>query len=185
MTLVEMIVSFTLLSMFMVAATMMIASIVNVYYQSSTLSYGLEVANVINNKIRGELEAAVGSDMASAVEINAEGNEIHFVTATGSRVFLGLAQRNGQNYLVEHFEAIEASLNEDGTYDDDGYDAVDWMFDEAAYMGYVIDELHFSMAKATDPSYEENVIKVDLVISNPRYGEFNTEKYVKCYKIRK
>lgn len=175
MTLVEMIVSFMLLSIFMISATMLITSVTNVYYNVKGVATGLEVSNVIHNKIRGELEDAINN-----VKISADGSKIDFIKTNESHVYLSVLDRDGKKSLTEYYYEVPATVDEDGETGTDGYDAVDWMFDKAVYMGYEIESLQFDLAGS---GYDKNILKVDLVIKSPKYGSYTTSKYVKCYNF--
>jgi hypothetical protein len=184
-TLVELIVSFTLLSLFMVVATMMISSTMNVYYQARGTSYGLQVSNILQGKIAGELEGAVNGDITSDDLVDASGNpangamlisdsRIEFIDENGSHVNVGLYEQDGKQYLAVHYYPVES---EDGGI---LYDAVDWTFDQAAYMGYSIKELKFSRPMG---AYAYNVITVEMTITSPKYGDYTTVEYLECYNF--
>jgi prepilin-type N-terminal cleavage/methylation domain-containing protein len=186
LTLVEMLVSFALLGIFMVAASMMIASIMNVYYEAKGTSYGMQVSNVIMDKIAGELESAIGGDIVSEEFKDAAGQgirgamligseKVEFINSSGSHVSLGLIEQDGLNYLAFHYYEVPSA---DGS--DVLYDAVDWTFDAGTYMGYSIKELEFSRPMG---AYAYNVIKIDITITSPRYGDYSVTEYVQCYKF--
>ncbi|MBR1816891.1 MAG: prepilin-type N-terminal cleavage/methylation domain-containing protein [Lachnospiraceae bacterium] len=59
MTLIELIVTFALLGLFMVAAGKVIADTVNVYYQAKSIQTGMQVSSIISTKITGEIEGAL------------------------------------------------------------------------------------------------------------------------------
>jgi hypothetical protein len=193
LTLVELIVTFMLLGIFMVAASMMISSIMNVYYEAKGTSYGLQVTKLLNDKIAEKLEGALVESINSvsagdadatdssnkvAMSISSDGEKIEFIDKTGSHVYLGLwsDEASGKQYLTVYYYEV-ASSNPDA---DNIYDAVDWRFDSAAYMGYSIKELKFS--KPTE-DYGGNIIKVELTITSPNYGDFSTTQYVECYNF--
>lgn len=186
LTLVEVIVSFALLSIFVVAASMMIASIMNVYYEAKGTSYGLQVSNIIMDKIAGELEGAVNEDIVSDDFRDEAGqgirgvmlvgqDKVEFTNSSGSHVNLGLIEQDGLSYLALHYYKV---MSADGSYI--LYDDVDWTFDTSTYMGYSIKELNFSRPKG---DYAYNVIKVDMTITSPKYGDYSVTEYVECYKF--
>ena len=53
-TLVEMITTFALISLFMVAATKVISNVVSVYYSAKSISTTLQVSDIIATKIKGD-----------------------------------------------------------------------------------------------------------------------------------
>jgi hypothetical protein len=186
MTLVELIVSFALLSIFMVAASMMIASITNVYYEAKGTSYGLQVSNVIIGKITSELEGAINGNIISDDFKDEEGqslsgamliadDKVEFTNSYGSHVSLGLTDMDGKQYLALHYYQVKSA---DGT--DDLYDAVDWTFDPNTYMGYSIKKLTFSRPGG---DYGYNVIQIDMTITSPKYGDYSVTDYAECYRF--
>jgi prepilin-type N-terminal cleavage/methylation domain-containing protein len=186
MTLVELIITFALLSMFMVVATMMITSTMNIYYQVKGNSYGLQVSNILHSKIAGELEGAMNGDITSTDFLDPAGQglngamlisngKIEFTDSTGSHVSLGLQETDGKKYLALHYYAVPDS---DGT--GNLYDAVDWCFGKDVYMGYTIDSLVFRRPMG---DYGYNIIQVELTITSPKYGSYTSTKYVECYNF--
>jgi hypothetical protein len=186
LTLVELIITFMLLGVFMVVATMMISATMDVYYQARGVSYGLQVSNIINNKIAGELETAVNGDIISDDFTDSMGmpvngamligsSKIEFTNASGSHVNLGLYEKEGKQYLAEHYYEVP-SADGGGNL----FDAVDWTFDQDVYMGYSIQELKFSRPMG---DYGYNIIRVDLTITSPKYGDYSTTEYVECYNF--
>lgn len=104
-TLVEMVVTFALLGMFMVAASQVIVSSMNVYYQVRSESSGIQISAMLMDKIRGELENALVSEQESNFLIGADGKNLHgavmiandgsmidFTNANGSHVVIGLSE---------------------------------------------------------------------------------------------
>jgi hypothetical protein len=186
LTLVELIITFMLLGVFMVVATMMIASTMDIYYQARGASYGLQVSNILNNKIAGELEGALNGDITSEEFVNELGqpangamligdSRIEFTNASGSHVNLGLIEQDGKQYLALHYYAVPS---EDGV--GNLYDAIDWTFDRDVYMGYSIQDISFSRPMG---EYDYNVIQIDLTITSPKYGDYHTTEYVECYNF--
>jgi hypothetical protein len=186
MTMVELIISFMLLSLFVVVATMIISATMNIYYQVRGVSYGLQVSEIIQSKIAGGLEGAINGDITSDALTDASGQnangamliaetEIEFLDKTGSHVKIGLGGQEGAQYLVVHYYAVP-SRDGNGNL----YDAVDWSFDKAVYMGYTIQKLQFTRPKG---DYADNVIQVELTITSPKYGAYTTTEYVECYNF--
>jgi len=176
MTLVEMIVSFALLGLFMVAATTVISSVTNLYYQAKTISYGQEVSELVFKKLRSELEEATGN-----VVISTDGSSITFTNGNESKASFTLQTKDGSNYLVEKFEKVDSIYDKRGNVLEEGFEAVDWTMGEATYMGYTIDKLSFH--KADSSIYPGNVIYAELEISNPRYGKYTNTEYIRLYKM--
>lgn len=172
-TLVEMIVSFALLSLFMVAATRMISYTIGIYYSASGHMNGMQVANMISNKIVGQIETASAAKTPH-VNAGAEGiDSISLIDATGSAVTITASAQEGaapeEAYMnISYNEVSEGSIH---------YDAVDWRFDKKAYLGYYVKELRFENPGDT---YPDNVLKMTLTLHSGRYGDYTTVYYIKC-----
>lgn len=195
-TLVEMIVTFMLIGLFMIAASKVIANTVTVYYEAKGTASGMQVSSIIATKIRSEIEGAKPEQIMRKVK-NADGtvtdqtedyvmqlssdstlgggnetggyNKIEFTDAKGSHVYIGV---NTDGYLVVHYFMDAA----DGTPED----KTDWMFDKKSYMGYTIKELKFRQPKE---DYAENIIYMSLTLHSPRYGDFTYTEYIQCYNL--
>lgn len=187
LTMVELIVSFVLLSIFVVSATMIIASTMNVYYAARGNAYGKQVTRILINKIAQELEGAVNGDITSedfVTESGAPANgaliyggeKIEFINSDGSHVKIEKAAGSGGDYLNIHYFAIPNKVDAGNLYE-----AVDWTFDKKSYMGYTVKELRFSRPQTGGYAY--NVIQIDLTISSLTYGDYSITKYVECYKF--
>lgn len=195
-TLVEMIATFMLIGLFMIAASKVIANTMSVYYEAKGTANGMQVSSIIAAKIQSEIEGAKPEQIIREVK-NADGtvtdqtedyvmqlsqdpalgggsetggcNKIEFTDARGSHVYIGV---NADGYLVVHYYT-DAS---DGTTD-----KTDWMFDKKAYMGYSIKELKFNQPKG---DYADNIIYMSLTLHSPRYGDFTYTQYIQCYNLK-
>jgi Tfp pilus assembly protein FimT len=178
-TLVELIVTFVLLSLFLVAATMVISSIVRLYYQARGITYARQVSGIVMNKIVGELEGARSSGInqtSEAIVIAPDNSAIEFIDRTGSHVNMKTMTKDGADYFALHYYAVPSATGSGANQ----YEAVDWTFDSKAYMGYEVTSLTFSKA---EPQFQSNVIKVELTIASERYGSYDTTEYVQCYNF--
>lgn len=195
-TLVEMIATFMLIGLFMIAASKVIANTMSVYYEAKGTANGMQVSSIIAAKIQSEIEGAKPEQIIREVT-NADGtvpdqteeyvmqlspdpalgggsetggyNKIEFTDAKGSHVYIGV---NTDGYLVVHYFMDSA----DGTPED----KTDWMFDKKSYMGYTIKELKFRQPKG---DYAENIIYMSLTLHSPRYGDFTYTEYIQCYNL--
>lgn len=176
-TLTELIVTFALLALFMVAATRIITYTVNIYYAIRGNAYGLEVSNMISNKLVGQIEGARAS---LTPKVDRDGSEIEsltFIDSTGSKVTV--TAKNGVSSDVGTYIDIYYDAVTEGSVP---YDAVDWTFDSKAYMGYNVSTLKF-----VDPGddYPDNVMKMILGLESQKYGEYVTSYYIKCVNVEK
>lgn len=180
LTLTEMIVTFALLSLFIVAATRVISYTIGIYYAASGNTNGLQVSNMISNKIIGQLEGARSASNPQVITDGSDIDQISFVDATGSNITITASPQidadgtsQGMYMNIRYAEVTEGSIK---------YDAVDWRFDSKAYMGYTVKKLKFE-----DPGddYPDNVVKMTLVLHSNRYGDYTTTYYIKCVNVDK
>lgn len=190
MSLVELIAAFALLGMLLAAAAVMIEAATEVYYQSKSESVGLEISETLLAKIRGELAEAGGSRSGQArseqgrseqgksgqaksgqdesvseqVIISGDGRLLEFTDAEGRHSALGLI--GGELYKY---------------YYGDEPEAVNLGLCEGADMGYSVSDLAFTLQDAASQNGCP-VIKVELVLSSPKYGSYSASEYVQLYK---
>ena len=180
LTLTEMIVTFALLAIFMVAATRVISYVIGIYYAASGNSYGLQVSNMVAGQIIGQMEKA-GNAQIPKITAGAGGiDSISLTDDTGSQITITAAGQPDASktpqgmYMVMHYgEVTEGSIQ---------YEAVDFRLDAKAYMGYVVKQFRLE-----DPgdAYPDNVIKMTLVLGSDRYGDYTTTHYIKCLNVEK
>lgn len=198
LTLVEMIVTFMLIGLFMIAASKVIANTVSVYYEAKGTANGMQVSAIIASKIRGEIEGARDATITTEVK-NADGttsevtmpyvmrlstdatlggqnesggyNKIEFTDAQGSHIYIGV---NADGYLTVHYYPVLVASGE--------IKSTDWVFDKKTYMGYVIKELKFTQPKG---DYADNIIYMSLTLHSSRYGDFTYTEYIQCYNLEK
>lgn len=198
LTLVEMIVTFMLIGLFMIAASKVIANTVSVYYEAKGTANGMQVSAIIASKIRGEIEGALDATITTEVK-NADGttsevtmpyvmrlstdatlggqnesegyNKIEFTDAQGSHIYIGV---NADGYLMVHYYPVLVASGE--------IKSTDWVFDKKTYMGYVIKELKFTQPKG---DYADNIIYMSLTLHSSRYGDFTYTEYIQCYNLEK
>ena len=175
MTLAELTVTFAILGLFLVAATRIISYTINIYYAAKGASYGLEVSNMISNKIVRTLEGARTMSVTDE-----SGSGISFIDATGSEVTIETVAGEDGSYINIHYEPA--------TYNSTEYEAVDWKFDEKAYMGFSVETLKFThpngdITEESSQPYPDNVVEMELVLKSDRYGAYGTTRYIKCAKV--
>ncbi len=205
-TMVEMIVTFALLSIFMLVVTAVVSNIVNSYYRVKGETYAYQVADILSGKLRGEIEGAKYNNGAPSdipvLGISTEsliGDTISLYDKTDTHVKIGLEDRSdGSGYkdlYVHYFDIVYASDP------DKDRNATVWKFDESAYNGFGITELRFAkadklgtvyddgfayddyMARVADDTYPENVIAVFMTLKSPKYGEYHICRMIKMYNF--
>lgn len=187
-TLVEMIATFAILGIFIIAASQIIVFIMNYYYHAKGVSYGREVTNIIMTKVCGEIEGAqTGSTILTesgetptadtvTMTITPEGDKIKFYDKTGSQVMITTMD---ERLLIYYYPVT--TVSEHGGNKTVRYEAVNWTFDEGMYMGYKVSKLKFEIADAAE--YNRNIIKMTLVLTSDRYGEYESVQYIECYNF--
>ena len=181
-TLIEIIVTFMLISMFLLAATVITTSCMKVYLKVKSISNGQTVADSLTEKINGELSAAqkntidleTGASLIINDEYESGSNSVTFVNQKGIKVTAG---------LLEDVAGEETKAAENGKmlvfhYYSDKKDT-DWYYGRPTYHGYDLDSVKFSRLPDTS-----NVIRVDIVLKNAKTGyEFTTYKIIECYNL--
>ena len=196
MTLVEMIVCFALLSIFVTVSTLVISNVITLYYRVRGESYARQVGDIVTKKITSELSGAEyegdGSidpviDAKTQNNETVDGNVITVVDNTGTK--LSMYAEDG--ILKIYYYSI---IDENDS--DNNREPVIWTFDKKMYNGYEIVSLDFAqecssknttlaakydVTATTD--YPTDVIAVYMKLSSPKYGKFNIVRYVKIYNM--
>lgn len=203
-TLVELIVSFVLLSLFMVAATRVISYTMITYYEAKAIANGMEVCNLISNKISSELEDSLADSFLQMnskewkqserlhfaestpttslnMMLSQDGNKIVYYDKNGNQVCLYVDERG---YLVFHYYPIIYGENDPSNRLSD-----DWVYDPGAYLGYTVNSIKISQAKYNDDGtingdYNDNILKLEISVHSPKYGEYYVVQYIECYNFR-
>ncbi len=209
-TLVEMMVCFALVGIFMSAAAVVIANVTNIYYDVQGETYARQVSDIVLRKISGEIEGArinladpttapvIYQTAEDAGAGNRSGYKIELFDRTDTRVQM----YEDQGVLVVRYAAINPDMEiTDEDYDTEHFEETRWTFDEKMYMGFTIKELRFVPANqgvtaeispgaveeeagySLTAEYPGNVIGVYLTLESPKYGEFYSYRYIKMYNL--
>jgi len=200
MTLTELIVTFAILAIFMLAATRVISYTTIIYHEAKGASYGLEVSNMISQKVVGQIEGAclkypVDSNLGAGEEgekidaaspvVSDGGTKIKFCDATGSIVSI---YADTDQLMVVHYDKVaQTYLDETGNSQENViYKAVDWKFDKKAYMGFRVRELIFENPNTdpANPEYPDNVIRMKMELYSSKYGSYKSTYYIKCPGVK-
>lgn len=193
LTLVELMCTFAIIGLFMVAATNVIISAMSIHYNVKGTSDGIMVSSVITQKLDEAIEGAILGNNLSDVEgetvymlikkneINGEiqSDSIELTDNTGSHVKIYV---NDDGYLDIYYYAVVSESNIEGQAPVVEYKAVHWTFDDAAYMGYKIKSFNVNNS---DASLKDNVLEIKFVLDHGKYGDFETTKYIECYNFNK
>ena len=181
LTLVEMIVSFALLGLFMVAAMRVVSYSINIYFAAKGVNNGVIVSNMVADKAGG-----IMSTMRAASEMNTKelgldedttpfpcikGGKLYFVDSTNCPVSMGM--EDGA-LRITYFNKIETDPEHVV------YKQVPWYFAKDAYMGYELKD--FKIEKAGS-AYPDNVYRLEFTVHSDRHGDFPTERFIKCYNL--
>lgn len=174
-TLVELMVTFALLGLFMVAVTRIISYTVTIYHEAKAADYGLEVAGEIGDKVSG-----IVSSMRVDIDM-----PIDVLLKNGDETRLPCV-KDGWFYMVDNTGCPLAIGKDDDGYlriiyykekEDKTYTAVPWYFDKKVYMGYEIKD--FKLDKASG-EYPDNVYEFEVLLHSDRYGEYAVKRYIRC-----
>lgn len=173
MTLVELIVVFALVGIFMVAATFMLTASLRMFERMQATSQAVTVSDLILDKISGEIAAAENEKGGYYfwLEKETDASWTAFCNRSGSPI--SMFAENGE-LILKYYEMASQSqktnLNE-----------IDWRFDKNVYMNYKISHLGFSFP---DFSNHPTVVKIDLTLTNQRTGyEYQTTRYAENYNF--
>ncbi len=194
MTLVEMIVCFALLSIFVTVSTLVISNVITLYYRVRGESYARQVGDIVAKKITSELSGAEYVNDSSIDPIiekknpndeTVDGNVITVVDSTDTKISM---------YAQDGILKIYYHKITDENDSDNNREPVIWTFDKKMYNGYQIDSLDFAQACSSKNTalatkydvtattdYPTNVIVVYMKLSSPKYGKFTIVRYVKMY----
>lgn len=197
-TLVELIVTFALIGMFMASATVMLSSTLRMFARMQATSKAITVSDTLLDKIVGEITAA---DLPSAnntdgyyfwLEPQTEANGgksrwVVFRNRSKSPIAIFAAQASpedtaagkantaimGTGELFLRYYAMSSKTDQRNVQE------IDWHYDERVYMGYTIQDMWFSRENVDE---HPNVIRVDLILQNPRTGfEYAAFRYAENY----
>lgn len=199
-TLLELIVTFALISLFVVLSCQVMASAMNLYHKIQGISYGRQVSDTLMDKIVGEIAGAQVSikqvtgqetekaDLSSeyTLVIDDDGGKIDLYDGTGSPIYITSDKYTTSdiNQLIIHYYRVEST--QEGSEKKVIYEPVNWTFDEKVYLGYEIEKLQFSLADPSGEKYLPNVIRIDLTLKHKqnKYSKFSTTRYVECYNFQ-
>lgn len=196
-TLIEMLVCFMMLAIFLTAAFSIITHITTLYYQVKGETYGKQVSDIILTKIESEVEGAKsGTD---EIHINnskdvVAGDNMTFYDRTNTKVKLYV--ENGL-FKIKYFGFTDES-DPNGSRKENI-----WKFDKKAYNGYTVNSLQFIKAgelgktgnesttalaesyglSVTAGDYGDDIMLVLLEIDSDHYGSYKTYRFVKMYNV--
>lgn len=190
MTMVEMIVSFALLSIIVAASTVIISNVTTLYYRVRGENYARQVSNILMTKITSEIAGAKYSkrNLSSNPKISADSQSIELYDRTNTKVVI----KASDGILDVQYPAIVDTIDAENSRV-----GVEWEYDKRIYNGFEIEELKFSqpskgknaeiaaaygLTDVNSGDYPDNVVAVYMKLKSPKYGEFSVYKYVRIYE---
>lgn len=191
MTLVEMIVSFALLSLIVAASTVIISNVTTLYYKVRGENYARQVSDIVMTRITSEIAGAKYSrkNISSNPSIASDSNSIELYDKTNTRLIISVSNEGILNIIYPEID--------DKIETENSRVAVEWKFDKNIYNGFVIEELKFAqpsknknagiaegygLTGINSGDYPDNVVAVYMKLKSPKYGEFSMYKYVRIYE---
>ena len=199
-TLVEMVVCFALIAIFLTAASSVILLISNMYYEIKGESYAKQVMDIVIGKVSSEIEGAKYNDkdfinnlVLDGDASNIKGTRASMYDKTDTKVELRV---NTEGYLEIYYYPIE---DEDVNV---SRSATVWKYSDKMYNGFYITDFVIIKAKnlndyknlgseqeqklqkydvTTTGTYGDNVLVVLMTMKSHRYGEYKTCRFVKMY----
>lgn len=196
-TLVELIVAFALMGLFMTAASFVLTSSLRLFTRMQSVSSAVTVSDILLDKIAGEISAAkqpdldpggmVFKDRGYYVWLGKDGNMdfgsgsewITMWNRSGSPLAI-YAEPDGA-LCLRYYETVRGEVGAVITGDLKTVPEMNWHFDNGVYMGYRITEGGLTFSRE-DPENHPNVIRIDLEIHNDRTGfTYRSSRYAECY----
>ncbi len=189
-TLVEIIVSFALLGIFMAAAAMIIATITNMYFNVKGETYSKQVSDIVLEKTASTIEEAKYDKNLTYSNPTVSNNytRITLRDRTDTKVSIYAEDGEIRFFYAQISDEVDDSRNREATI---------WRFDDAVYQGYVVEKLYFvpgdklaAFGKASDFGMSiddfqcgNNVIVIFTELSSSKYGDFKTFRVVKMQYV--
>ena len=202
MTLIETTLCFALLGMLLVAASQVIATCTNVYYDTKSTSSGTQTAQAVAMELEGELADAKPLTLAgeySSYCVYSDGKSIQFIGRDGNQVVYAIGASGSEQLLLK--KTLKDAYNEtyekstvypDGTkIPDNKYENTEFT---SQYIGldYSVKEIRFTKFVKKIPSTEiigtlpiEDcpILKMEVKMDSLKYGEYTCTEYVPLYNF--
>lgn len=171
-TMVELIVCFAILGIFMVSAAQLISSTAFIYQDAKATANSQQVADILMNKVTGEIKNAQSNPVIATMPDGS--NSIKFTNSDGVPILIS----KNDNVGKDPYDLLNIEYNP-GT---EGKDHVNWRYDKKVYKGFHITNMTF---KQDASKYEDNVYIVTISVKNDKEGaEYEMTSLVKCYRIK-
>ena len=174
-TLVEVMVTFALIGLFLLAATTAVSAAMNAFYRMEAISRAIVVSDTILDKAEGELSGAMadGASLCLGGTTDDDGwwNTICFYTANGNPVRI---QSEDTGDGKGRFSLYYYPVQDRGS---DQTSGTDWTFDEKLYQGFWITQLSFRWNGTAESP--DNIIEIRLSLTNGT-ASYSQTRFVQC-----
>lgn len=177
-TLAEMIVTFALIGIFLVAAAGVISSAVILHSNLSGAMYAQSVGEILIDKLTGEIAAAqpgsgrslvigesqtAGGTVGEGVAFyDRDGNEVRCFVREGRLVFA-----YEESVTINELGEVLVSPQRE------------WQLDDKAYMGYQVTDMQF------DKLEDQNILEITIKIKNVKTDfEYTVSRCTRCYNFK-
>ena len=194
-TLVEMLVCFMMLAIFLTAAFSVITHLSTLYYQIKGETYGKQVSDILMLKIQSEIEGAKTRNddvLIDGNKTNTSGSTMVFYDRTDTKVELS---------TVDGYFQIKYFAFENETDSNKSRNENTWKYDKNVYNGFYIDSITYikasdlssgsnkSLAESYgvtvgDNEYGDDVILVLLNLKSHHYGEYKSYRFIRMYNYQ-
>ena len=189
-TLIEIVVSFALLGIFLASAAMIISTIANSYFGVKGETYSKQVTDIVLEKVASTIEGAKYDDEKTYINPAVSNNytRITLRDRTNTKVTMYADDGRLRLFYAQIIDENDSSKDREPTI---------WSFDDALYNGYSIEELFFvpgdeleSFEKKSDfgmnttgREYGSDVVVIFMKLYNPKYEDYYTYRVVKMYYV--
>ena len=189
-TLVEIIVSFALLGIFMTAAAMVISNIANSYFTVKGETYSKQVTDILFEKTASAIEGAKYSDTMDNIKPAVSDNysKITLRDRTGTKVSIYAEDGEIRFFYAQINDETDSSKNRDATV---------WRCDDELYNGFSIQNLYFVPGNelstfgnaeeygmnTNNCEYGDDVIVLFMKMKHQKYGYYHTYRVVKMFYV--
>ena len=205
-TLIEMVVSFALLGIFVAMSTVIISNVTGLYYRVRGENYARQVGDIVINKVSSEISGSIyekrNYSLNPKIDLDeeftlVENGVVNTVETSGNSIVLYDRTDTGvRMYASDGILQIYYIPIEDEITPENNRTGVIWKFDPQIYNGYKITRMVFAPANQTEnqayaaafemeepeiSDYDANVIAVYMSLESGKYGRFNICRYVRLY----
>ncbi|MCF0113956.1 MAG: type II secretion system protein [Erysipelotrichaceae bacterium] len=189
-TLVELIVTFALISIFAAMVVAILPNTIRLYTRMENMSNAVLVTNTLLDKCSGALQEAspqgnvnVTKTKVTYVDENGAGKALTLTTYSEYETYKAQAKVSTSEATgVKHSHSGSGDIicvHHDRIPAANYFDDSDVLFDEEVYHGYKVSDVTFELPAG----FPKNVIKITLQIQNDKNFTYQASRYVKLYNF--